>query len=74
MLTNSIDSPARPRVRGIVLTVQLNGFDILFFHCKCVSLEIALRNFSPVATRVWQNENETTEIPQITAHFGRFAR
>lgn len=62
-------SPARIRAKRVILFAQREGFDAMFYDCKCISLELALANFSPVITRLWQKENDTLEIPQISASF-----
>jgi hypothetical protein len=47
------------------LEVSLEGFDILFYECKCISKEIALHNFAPIATRLWREDQSTEETPNI---------
>jgi hypothetical protein len=71
MSVSTTARPARPRARKVVLTVSLDGFDILFYTVQCVSLEIALHNFSALATRLWREDNDTTETPIVTASFSR---
>ena len=47
------------------LEVSLEGFDILFYECKCISKEIALHNFAPIAIRLWRQDQDSDETPNV---------